>query len=72
MPYLLVSVPDTLSGALVLSIIDFCLSIVIIVGISYVLSVLPLIDRIASRKTRAASIGDKETVEPPAAEKIVS
>ena len=39
-------VPDTLQGAIVLSLIDFLLSIVMIVGIGVVLALLPLLNRI--------------------------
>lgn len=39
-------VPDTLQGAIVLSVIDFALSIVMIAGIGVVLALLPLLNRI--------------------------
>jgi hypothetical protein len=39
-------VPDTVNGALLLSAIDFTLSIVIITFIGVVLSLLPLLNRI--------------------------
>ena len=39
-------VPDTLQGAIVLSVIDFVLSIVMIAGIGVVLALLPLLNRI--------------------------
>ncbi len=39
-------VPDTLQGAIVLSLIDFLLSIVMIGGIGVVLALLPLLNRI--------------------------
>jgi hypothetical protein len=40
-------VPDTLGGAITLSVVDFFLSIVIIWGISLVLYLLPLVNRVA-------------------------
>jgi hypothetical protein len=39
-------VPDTLQGAIVLSVIDFLLSLVMIGGIGVVLALLPLLNRI--------------------------
>ena len=39
-------VPDTLQGAIALSIIDFVLSIVMIGGIGVVLALLPLLNRV--------------------------
>lgn len=39
-------VPDTLEGALMLSLIDFFLSFVVITGIGLVLAAFPLLDRI--------------------------
>lgn len=39
-------VPDTLQGALLLSVIDFVLSIVLIGGIGVVLALLPLLNRL--------------------------
>jgi hypothetical protein len=39
-------VPDTLQGAIVLSLIDFSLSIVMIGGIGVVLALLPLLNRL--------------------------
>ena len=41
-----VTVPDTLEGALILSIVDFFLSIVIIYGISLVLYIFPHINKL--------------------------
>jgi hypothetical protein len=41
-----VIVPDTLEGAIVLSLIDFFLSIVMIVFIGVVLSLLPMLNRL--------------------------
>jgi hypothetical protein len=41
-----VTVPDTLEGAIILSLIDFFLSIVMIGGIGVVLSLLPLLNRL--------------------------
>ncbi|MGC4000742.1 MAG: hypothetical protein QM767_26135 [Anaeromyxobacter sp.] len=39
------SIPDTLQGAITISIIDFILSFVIISGIGVVLALLPLVNR---------------------------
>jgi hypothetical protein len=39
-------VPDTVEGAVVLSLIDFFLSIVMIAGIGVVLALLPLLNRL--------------------------
>lgn len=39
------SIPDTLHGAIIVSIIDFILSFVIISGIGVVLALLPLVNR---------------------------
>ena len=40
-------VPDTLQGALLLSVIDFFLSFVVIAAIGFVLAAFPWLDRIA-------------------------
>lgn len=40
-------IPDTLYGAIVLSVIDFFLSFIIIAGIGVILSLLPLLNRFA-------------------------
>ena len=42
-------VPDTLQGALLLSLIDFFLSFVVIAGIGFVLAGFPWLDRIVNR-----------------------
>lgn len=39
-------IPDTLDGALILSLIDFVLSFVVIAGIGAVLSLFPLLNRL--------------------------
>ena len=39
-------VPDTIEGALVLSLIDFLLSIVMISGVGFVLALFPLLNRL--------------------------
>jgi hypothetical protein len=39
-------VPDTTEGALVLSLIDFLLSIVMISGVGFVLALFPLLNRL--------------------------
>jgi hypothetical protein len=41
-------VPDTVQGAILLSIIDFFLSIVMIVGIGGVLALFPLLNRLGA------------------------
>jgi hypothetical protein len=41
-------VPDTVQGAILLSIIDFVLSIVMISGIGYVLALFPLLNRLGT------------------------
>lgn len=41
-------IPDTLEGALILSVIDFFLSFVIIAGIGLVLAAFPYLNRITS------------------------
>jgi len=50
-------VPDTLQGALIVSVIDFFLSFLIISGIGVVLSLFPLLNRV-SRLTQARSTPD--------------
>ena len=42
------TVPDTLDGAVILSIVDFFLSIVIIWGISLVLYIFPLLNKLGN------------------------
>ena len=49
-------VPDTLQGALLLSVIDFFLSFVVITAIGFVLAGLPLI-------TRLSKIGQRDLIE---------
>lgn len=56
-------VPDTLQGAVIISIIDFFLSFVIISGIGVVLSFFPLLNRVAdmmAKKPRVASPAAKQ------------
>ena len=43
--YTMISIPDSLQGALTLSIIDFFLSFVIISGIGVLLALFPLVNR---------------------------
>jgi hypothetical protein len=56
-------VPDTLQGALIVSVIDFFLSFVIISGIGVVLSFFPLLNRVAQwrigARPSAATAHDK-------------
>jgi hypothetical protein len=42
-------VPDTLEGAILLSVIDFFLSFIMIAGIGFVLAALPALNRLAAR-----------------------
>ncbi|MBP2650459.1 MAG: hypothetical protein H6Q74_1284 [Firmicutes bacterium] len=42
------TVPDTLEGAVILSIVDFFLSIVIIYGISLILHLFPLLNKLGT------------------------
>lgn len=42
----MLTIPDTLHGAILLSIIDFLLSFVIISGIGLILAVLPYVNRL--------------------------
>jgi hypothetical protein len=42
------TVPDTLEGAVILSIVDFFLSIVLIYGISFILMLFPLLNKLGS------------------------
>ena len=48
MSFVPMTVPDTLEGAIILSIIDFFLSIVIIWAISFVLYIFPHLNRLGS------------------------
>lgn len=50
-------VPDTLTGALLLSVIDFFLSMVMISGIGVVLALFPLLNRIGKIDERALRKG---------------
>ena len=62
-------IPDTLQGALILSVIDFFLSFLIIAGIGVVLALFPLLNRVAKVSTEVkpatvqAEMADRETVE---------
>jgi hypothetical protein len=51
-------IPDTLEGALLLSIIDFFLSFIIIAGIGVVLSFFPLLNRFVPKITADSYDGD--------------
>ncbi|MDR3562830.1 MAG: hypothetical protein P4N59_15525 [Negativicutes bacterium] len=42
------TVPDTLEGAVILSIVDFFLSIVLIYGISFILMLFPYLNKLGS------------------------
>lgn len=61
-------IPDTLQGAVILSVIDFFLSFIIISGIGVVLAMFPLINRIGTTRVKAkpevvrhAQVADAET-----------
>lgn len=61
-------IPDTLEGALILSLIDFFLSFVIISGIGVVLALFPLLNRVSQVRFRkrpdtATSLDDKVDME---------
>ncbi len=45
-------VPDSLQGALLLSLIDFFLSFVVIAAIGFVLAAFPWLDRIVKRSVK--------------------
>ncbi|MBZ8139403.1 hypothetical protein CLD22_05730 [Rubrivivax gelatinosus] len=59
-------IPDTLEGALVLSLIDFVGSFVIISGIGFVLAGFPLISRIARRFEKPAPAAGATPTAAPA------
>lgn len=66
-------VPDTLQGALIISVIDFFLSFLIISGIGVVLSFFPLLNRVAllfNTSPKAAAENKVVEAEPDASEKI--
>jgi len=50
-------VPDTLEGAVVLSLIDFFLSFVVIAAIGFVLAAFPWLDRLARPAAKDSSKG---------------
>lgn len=61
-------IPDTLEGALILSVIDFFLSFVIISGIGIVLALFPLLNRVAQVRlgrppATATALDDKVDIE---------
>jgi hypothetical protein len=58
-------IPDTLQGALILSLIDFIASFVIISGIGMVLALFPLLNRIGSagREAPPAAVAYNEAVD---------
>ena len=69
-------IPDTLEGALILSVIDFFLSFVIIAGIGVILSFFPLLNRFGPKSEEngddqeqdlwgaSQKIGDAATIAP--------
>lgn len=64
-------IPDTLQGALILSVIDFFLSFVIIAGIGVVLALFPLLNRVAKTTPEAKPVTVRaEMAEREAAEDI--
>jgi hypothetical protein len=59
-------IPDTLHGAIILSVIDFFLSFIIITGIGVVLALFPLLNRFAQVKQPVqpvATMSDKVDME---------
>ena len=63
-------VPDTLQGALIVSVIDFFLSFLIISGIGVILSLFPLLNRAARLfEARRVAVPASATV-PPAEVKV--
>ncbi|KAA5597255.1 hypothetical protein [Blastochloris sulfoviridis] len=65
-----IRLPDTLQGAIILSIIDFFLSFVIIAGIGVVLSLFPLINRIGQKPAQPAAERDPAPTRPVAPDGI--
>ncbi|MEI6206570.1 MAG: hypothetical protein WCP20_07300 [Desulfuromonadales bacterium] len=61
-------IPDTLEGALILSVIDFFLSFVIIAGIGVILSFFPLLNRFSSKNDDSADGHDPRLVPSDRAE----
>ena len=59
-------VPDTLQGAVIISIIDFFLSFVIISGIGVVLAFFPVLNRVAKYLEKATSERRSESTKPAA------
>lgn len=56
-------VPDTLQGALIVSVIDFFLSFLIISGIGVILSFFPLLNRLAAlvkKPSKSAAVPEKK------------
>lgn len=65
-------IPDTLQGALLLSLIDFLLSFVVISFIGLVLTGFPLLNRVAKwMNTRRAAPATKVTATAPTASPVV-
>ncbi len=65
-------VPDTLQGALIVSVIDFFLSFVIISGIGVVLALFPLLNRVAQFRWRTQPAGVGTHVKRVAPERKVA
>lgn len=59
-------VPDTMQGALLVSVIDFFLSFLIISGIGFVLSAFPLLNRVAATLARPPAQPEKKSSASPA------
>lgn len=53
-----VTIPDTIQGAIILSVIDFILSFVIISGIGFVLALFPLLNRLGTVDDQALRKGE--------------
>jgi len=64
-------VPDTLQGALIVSVIDFFLSFLIISGIGVVLSFFPLLNRVAKFINTPKPVADTKAKTVPVAVKAV-
>ena len=57
-------IPDTLNGALILSVIDFFLSFFIIAGIGVVLSLFPIVGRFIGQGIKPAAPAPAATPQP--------
>jgi len=53
-----VTVPDSMQGAIILSVIDFILSLLVISGIGFVLALFPLLNRLGTVDEQALRKGE--------------